>query len=511
MNHCFLIDRVELAAQRFPDRIAFSSETASVTYAELLQGTLAVGTYMGRLLPRLTPVCILMQREVWAVEAIFGVMQSNLIAAPLDPTMPVERLLKVFETLRPGCLLVDDTAAELVAALKGRYDCPVRHIRDALACEPDMDLIHARHRNASEIDPVEILYTSGSTGIPKGVVHTNRSLLSYINRSCDFTEDQNSDQVYGNQSPFFYAHAINDVFISVYNACTVHIIPDSLFKFPQALLDYLNNKQITTILMTPLNYIYIADGGVLRPGCLTSLRTIYMSGEAVPWATMKQWRDAVPGARICNFYGSTENPYNTFYLLGDEDYAPGEIVSSGPPLIGVHILLLDEEGREVPPGEVGEIYTASPWLSSGYYHNPQLTRNTYLRDPLDQGWDVIYYRTGDLARFDERGHLRLQGRKDTQIKHRGYRMDLGEVEAALRGVEGWQHGCCLFSEEEDLLYCFWVGPLSEEALRSALKAKLEKYMLPNIWVHLEDLPRTASNKLDRMALKAAHFGKHPMK
>ena len=138
MNHCFLIDRVELAAQRFPDRIAFSSETASVTYAELLQGTLAVGTYMGRLLPRLTPVCILMQREVWAVEAIFGVMQSNLIAAPLDPTMPVERLLKVFETLRPGCLLVDDSAAELVAALKGRYDCPVRHIRDALACDPDL-------------------------------------------------------------------------------------------------------------------------------------------------------------------------------------------------------------------------------------------------------------------------------------------------------------------------------------------------------------------------------------
>ena len=506
-----MTERIELAAERFPDRIAFSSQTTSVTYAELLQATLSVGTFVGRVLPRLTPVCILMQREVWAVEAILGVMQSNLIAAPLDPTMPAQRMLKVFETLQPGCLLIDDSAAQLAKALQADYPCPVLHIRDALACQADLDLIHERKRFSSEIDPIEIFYTSGSTGQPKGVVHTNRSMLSYVERTTDFTEYINSDQVYGNQAPFFYAHAQNDIFISVYNACTVHIIPDHLFKFPQALVDYLNEKQITTIIMTPTNYIYIADAGVLSPGCLPHLQSVYISGEATPWSVMETWRDAACNAGICNFYGSTENPYNTFYLLGDDTYAPGEIVSSGPPLMGIHILLLDEDGQEVAPGEVGEIYTASPWLSSGYYHNPQLTRTSFLRDPMGCGWDVIYYRTGDLGRFDERGHLRLQGRKDTQIKHRGYRMDLGEVEAALRSVEGWQHGCCLFSEEEDLLYCFWIGPLAESDLQTALKSRLERYMLPNVWVHLEELPHTATGKLDRMALKAAHFGQHPVK
>ncbi len=499
------LERLDASADRFPDKPAYISEQFCLTYRQLREKSMRVGTCLARSIHPRQTVAVLMQREVWAVAAVMGVIQAGGICSALDPTMPAERMLKIFENLQPGAIVIDESARALAEELRGRVSCPVIDYFEAEQTAADPELLQNLRDHSSRLDPIHIYYTSGSTGQPKGVVHTHNSILNYADRASDHTDVITDSEVYGNQAPFFYANSINDIYLAIDNGCTVYIIPDHYFKFPETLVRCLNEKQITTLLMTPLNYIYVADAGVLTPGCLPHMRSVYMCGEVVPYEKMKIWAQAASNAICFNFYGATEFPYSTEYVLGSREFAQGEPVPAGQCLRGARIFILDENGDEVPQGESGEIYIHSPWLSSGYFRDPERTASAYLNDPLGYGWNCTMFRSGDIGRIDEEGQLLVLGRKDTQIKHRGFRMDIGEVDAALRGVEHWQNGCCLFDAQADLLYCFWTGPLTEAELKDALSTKIEKYMLPNVWIHLSELPRTSSGKLDRVGLKGQYF------
>jgi len=503
------LDLMDDTAARLPDKAAFISESNTITFSQLRMKSMNVGSFLLNVIKPRQPVAVLMARDVWAVTAIIGVVQAGGISAPLDPAMPAERLMKVFETLNPACLVVDNSAKKAVEGLKGKIDYPIYYYDDIANTEIDEERIYAIRETIGLTDPIVIYYTSGSTGMPKGVVHTHWSIISYTERVMTFTNVQNEDTICGNQAPFFYVNAIHDLWLPINCGNTVVIIPNEIFLFPEAFLNYMNEKKITVILMTPLNYIYIADAGVLSPGCLPYLEGVYLIGEVVPADKMKVWVEACSNARCWNFYGSTEAPYISLYefgVPGKDDFGAGKIVPSGVPLRTVRILLIDENGNEAAPGETGDIYVTAPWISSGYYNNIELTREKFIRDPLEEGWTSIYFKSGDWGYFNQDGDLIVIGRRDTQIKHRGFRMDVGEVNTALLGVDGWQNGCVLFSEAEDLLYCFWVGPLTEKELKLALSKKIERYMMPNIYVHLDELPRTSSGKLDRMFLKEKYFG-----
>ena len=497
-----ILELPEAAAASWPDKPAYVSETESLTWSELLREARCVGSFLAARVPPRTPVAVLLSHSVHAVAALLGIVAAGCFNVPLDPAQPAERAKKVFERAEPGFLLYD-SAAEALLRDAGDLPFPSLPYAEAARTPIDPELLTARRNGASVLDPVQVFYTSGSTGIPKGVVHTHRSLLFYSHRVCKWTEYVWSGQIWGNQAPFFYSNAIFDLFPPMTLGCTVCLIPSECFLFPNLFMEYFRSKRINTILMTPLNFLYIADSGVLTPRSLPDLQAVFMCGEAVPFRQAHMWVEAAaPGAKVSNFYGSTECPYVSVYPMQDITMAPEDIVPSGYLLEGVRLAVVDENGEEVPPGEPGEMYVSAPWISSGYFRDPKRTADVFVNDPMDLGWDCLYYRTGDIGRLDSDGILHVLGRRDSQIKHRGYRMDLGEVEAALRSLEGWQNGCCLHSEKEDKLYCFWCGPLTEKELTAGLRARIEKYMLPNVYVHLDELPRTASGKLDRTALKA---------
>ncbi len=501
------LERLDSTAARLPNKIAYISETASLTFSQLRESSMRVGSYLLGIIKPRQPVAILMERDVWAVSGILGAVQAGGIAAPLDPAMPAERMLKVFETLAPACIIIDHSADSTVEGLKGHISCPVVYFSDICNTAIDEAGVYAIRDIIGLTDPIKIYYTSGSTGIPKGAVYTHRGVLNYADRAMDYVDIVNEDCICGNQAPFFYANAINDLWLAIACGYTVRIIPNRIFLFPEAFVNYVNEFKISTMIMTPMNYIYIADAGVLTPGCMPDVKSVYMSGEVVPVDKMKLWAEACCNASCWNIYGATEFPYTAQYCFHPDELKSGELVPVGHTIRDSRVLILDENGDCTPQGVVGDVYATSPWRTAGYYRNSELTQACYIRDPLGEGVDTIFFKTGDLGWFDDEDRLVIRGRKDTQIKHRGYRMDIGEVNTALIGIEGWQNGCVLHSESEDLIYCFWTGPLSEADIKVALQSKIEKYMMPNVYIHLDELPRTSSGKLDRITLKEKYFGR----
>ena len=306
------------------------------------------------------------------------------------------------------------------------------------------------------------------------------------------------DTVFGNQSPFFYANSILEIFPPVALGATVYLLPAGVLTFPRRLIACLNEHRVTAFCMTPSSFITVANAGVLTPGCLPGLQWGIMSGEPMPWAPLKTWMDASPNAEWWHFYGSTEM-FSVAVGRVDRNHSEGDRLPVGRLFDQVRLLFLDEEGRPVPPGEKGEMYAASPWVGLCYHRDAERTAAAWVEDPLDTG-EGRYFRSGDVGYLREDGQLMVLGRRDSQIKHMGYRMELGEVESALHAVPEVAESCILYRRETGKIWCFYTGDLTEKELLRALRQRLANYMLPDFCVRLEQMPHTATMKIDRAAL-----------
>ena len=493
-----VLEYLEYAAKSWPDRIAFEDEKEAMTYAVLLDAAKRIGSGIAQHAAIRQPVAVVMtDRSVRCAAGMLGVVYAGCPYSPLDAAMPTERLQVILEQLQPGAILCDEATRASVE--KAQWPCPVLTYEDMVQTEIDaVKLAYIRNR-VSTWDVLSILFTSGSTGVPKGVAQSHRSYIAYTDTNTErfgFTQDD----VYANQSPFFYANSITDIYPPIKIGARVYIMPTRCLSFPKLMIEVLRDKQVTVLCMTPSSYVKAAASGAMPAGCLPDLKYIVLSGEAAHWQTLAVWLSAAPKAKVWNFYGSTE-------LLGvavkrlERTYSDAEVIPVGRRYPGVEILIVDEEGNELPWGEKGEMYIANPWLFSGYYRDKARTDAAFTDDPLGRGYRTRYYCTGDIGCINEKGELLVLGRKDSQIKRAGYRMELGEVEVALRQIPGWENGLVLYDKERGKLGCFWTGELTQKEILAALKKTLPRYALPDTYIHLEEMPYTATMKIDRVKLR----------
>lgn len=494
-----ILEYLERTALRVPDRVAFCDETDSLTYGELMRRAKAMGSFLAGRVSKGGVIAMLMDgHSLMSIPAMLGVLYAGCAYSPLDPAMPAERLHLTLDQMKPDCVLVDEKGRKAVSGLEAQLppivDCLEAETGKGAALEP------IRQKSASS-DSMSVLYTSGSTGIPKGSVQSHESYIRFVeatNRVYGFDETV----VFGSQSPFFYANSIIDIYPPIALGAKVCLLPPGCLAFPKRFADFMRSQRISELTMTPSSFIALADS--LPPGSLPDLRYGIMSGEMMPWRPLSKWMEAAPNADFYNFYGSTE-AFSVAVGKVTGEHAPGEVLPVGRPFREVSILFLDENGQEADPGAGGEMLVSNPWLSDGYLHDPSRTEAAFLVDPLHRGVSGRFYRTGDLGRLNEKGELLVLGRRDAQIKHHGYRMEIGEVEAALRSLPGWVDGCVLYDQASDRLFCFWTGELTEKALRMGLRAKLPRAMLPDCFVQLDALPHMATGKLDRTALRRAYM------
>ena len=492
-----ILEYLETTAARVPEKKAFYNDQSALSYAELLAVSRRIGSCLAAVVPPKQPVALLVgSRSISNIPAIFGTLYAGCPYVPLDVAQPQDRLALILDRLQPAAVLADDAGCR---ALEGMNTAPVIRFEEAAATPENAAALERIRAAASDSDPMSILFTSGSTGIPKGSVQTHSSYIQWTEATIA-KYGLTSNVVFCNQSPFFYANSILELFPPVALGATVYLLSGNVLSFPKKLIQSLNEQHITLLCMTPSSFISVANSGALTPDCLPGLRWGIMCGEIMPWPPLKTWMSATPGADWWYFYGSTEM-FSVAVGKILQEYSAGDRMPVGRPFEQVRILFLDDNGNEALPGEPGEMFVSSPWIAQSYIHSPERTAAAWIIDPLDLGDQLRYFRSGDMGYLNTEGQLMVLGRKDRQIKHMGYRMELDDVDAALASIPGWQEGCALFHKPSGRIFCFYIGPLSEKEIRLSLKKSLSSYMLPDVYIHLDQMPRTATNKTDYRALE----------
>lgn len=493
-----ILEYLEHTVERVPEKIAFSSETDALTFRKVYTQSQAIGTALIHAGFRKQPVVVFMKKNPKTIAAFLGVIYSGCFYVPLDEEMPRHRIERIVQNLQPAVCICDDATFPIAMGMSGigqvfRYDELTKTGIDDTALQAVRD-------RQIDIDPIYIVFTSGSTGVPKGVVGCHRAVIDYIENLCDVLRFDGGT-VFGNQTPLYFDACLKEILPTLKYGATTHLIPRKLFLLPVKLVEYLNEKKINTLCWVVSALTYISAFKAFETVKPESVHTIAFASEVFPIRQLNLWRNALPDARFINLYGPTETTGICCYYEVDRDFAESEVLPVGKPFPNTEILLLDDHNRIPPVGEQGEICIRGTRLTHGYYGNSEKTAECFAQNPLNPYYPELIYRTGDLGKYNDRGELVFLSRKDNQIKHMGHRIELGEIEAAACSCETVGSACCVFDAERRKIILFYTGGLSEAELKTRLKEKLPRYMIPHNMHRLEAMPLTPNGKLDRNLLK----------
>lgn len=493
-----ILQYLEVTAARLPDKTAFSDGTDQVTFREVLDAAERIGSVLAGAGYAHEPVPILMERHPFELCAFFGVVDAGCFYVALDSSMPEARMKKILENTRARVMICDRKNEKTARALLP--DGQVYLYDEMVKWERCPELLAGIRRHQIDTDPVYIVFTSGSTGTPKGVIACHRSVIDYAESLCEALPfDENT--VFGNQTPLFFDAPLKEILPTVKLGATTCLIPKKLFLFPVKLVEFLNEQRINTVCWVVSALTMVSSLGTFRTVRPTTLTTVCFGSEVFPRPQYDLWRETLPEAEFFNLYGPTEATGMSCFWPCNRVLSPDEPIPIGMPFDNTDILLIDEEGKQVAPGEVGEICMRGTCVTLGYFNNPDKTAAAFTENPLHSAYPELIYRTGDLGKYNAYGELVFLSRKDQQIKHQGHRIELGEIEAAAAECKGVQLACAVYDDENKRIRLFYTGTVSSAELLSCLRQTLPRYMIPAVICKLDVMPQTPNGKLDRKALK----------
>ena len=510
---------VRVQAERRPDAVAVVMDGTTLTYRQLEEAT----NRLARLLKasgcsRGDRVCFAIPKSPTAIVAILGILKADCVHVPIDTASPAPRVAKVLKASDPRFILgmgasgslLDELFCDEVLRRSIRVGWMEKSAQGR-SFEPaftwsDVDSFSSQpldYENASN-DPAHILFTSGSTGEPKGVVITHANVIHFVEWATRYFGMTNSDRVSGHP-PLHFDLATFDVFGAFAAGAQLHLVPPDLSLLPNKLADFIRNSELTQWFSVPSVLNYMAKFDVVRSNDFPALKRLLWCGEVFPTPALAYWMGRLPKVAFTNLYGPTEATIASSYYTVPSCPIDDLPIPIGTACDGEELLVLDSELHPAAAGEVGDLYIGGIGLSPGYWRNPEQTNLAFVTD----GAGNRIYRTGDLARIGNDGLVYFVGRADTQIKSRGYRIELGEIEVALNAFRELKESAVVAIPtegfENNLMCCAYVIQdnvrISASELRQNLSAVLPTYMLPSRWMAFAQLPKNANGKTDRRKLQ----------
>jgi len=516
-----LQDWISEQAQRRPEAVAVVMEQRKLTYGELEDAS----NRLARLLKAAgcckgDRVAFAIPKSPAAIIAIAGILKADCMHVPIDTSSPAPRVAKVLRSSQPSYLLGVDSASSLLEDLFSQPE-----LRDAIRVgwmeetvpssrnfRPAFTASDLKHHSGEPLeygnnsqDPAHILFTSGSTGEPKGVVITHANVMHFIEWATKYFGIREDDRV-SCHPPLHFDLATFDIFGAFAVGAQVHLVTPELSLLPNKLAEFIRNSELTQWFSVPSVLNYMAKFDVVQFNDFPSLKRLLWCGEVFPTAALAYWMQRLPHVSFTNLYGPTETTIaSSYYTVPACPSDSSQPIPIGKACEGEELMVLDRHLHPVPKGQIGDLYIGGVGLSPGYWNNAAATSSAFISA---NGHGRIY-RTGDLARVSEDGWVQFVGRADTQIKSRGYRIELGEIEVAMNGLKEVKESAIVAIPtdgfENNLICCAYVPQeemrVTPQELRRRLSAVLPAYMLPSQWQALSDLPRNANGKIDRRKIQ----------
>lgn len=497
-----ILEYLEQSAAMWPDKIAIADDKKALTFSQWKDYAERIGTALNESTVDTlrNPVLVFVDRKIECLVGFMGVLESGNFYVPIDCKMPYERVKLISDVLDPIAAITitqaDDKILDEIEFSGVRFN-----YTETILHDKDTGKLDSIREQVIDLDPVYSIFTSGSTGVPKGVVISHRGMIDLAEWLVNTFNFDETDAL-GNQTPFYFDGSVKDICICLKAGATLNVIGKKYFTFTKLLIPFLNDRHITSILWATSAIVLVGNSDILDVDVPKYIRRVTFAGEAMPAKQLKVWMDKLPNARFINLYGPTEITVDCTYYEVDREFGDDEYIPIGRNCKNKQVLVFNDNNQLVEAGEPGELCVRGSGVALGYYNNKGKTQEVFVQNPLHDLYVDKIYRTGDIVKYNERGEIEFVSRKDFQIKHKGNRIEMGEIEVAVNSIATVTNAACIFDQHNDKIVLYYTTSDGHDLdIINLVKEKIPVYMFPEFIRRLDLMPYNMNGKIDRIELK----------